>query len=458
MSLGHPIPVTDLHGRPPTSLTSAGAARPKTAEPAGRGRSAAVTPAAFAAAAAACASPARRLRRSKRASRLLRHADGREVLAALHPALAEAAEAVWRGEVLLAGPKEEIGGVKGVAAGETGEPQLLRELQPDSYDLVLEVQSDEVLAAGWEAWCNRFYPLGGHSFSLANSFIINLASIAKVLRTGGKFIFLTTAESKDEILPFAFLQLPHLKWQIEQLPAHASGVSAVCCTLQADAAQALRSTPQVVAEQCTAETSRRRYFEALRPYLKGESAALRILDYGCGDGSLMSWAYDEEILAEDGPPPAVTLLEANPELAARAKAKLRLAEVIHHEGEDWPFEDGAFDVAVVAFVLHHVPLEARRSLLREARRVARKVLVLEDLPGAEAASARLAWQVTQEHFRPFGQDPEDFLPHVWPWDRWLQLFDEAGLSSRSSRRIAGSLRYPVPHILFELENNILARV
>lgn len=58
----------------------------------------------------------------------------------------------------------------------------------------------------------------------------------------------------------------------------------------------------------------------------------------------------------------------------------------------------------------------------------------------------------------FGQDPEDFLPHVWPWDRWLQLFDEAGLSSRSSRRIAGSLRYPVPHILFELENNILARV
>ncbi|CAJ1389749.1 unnamed protein product [Effrenium voratum] len=364
------------------------------------------------------------------------------VLAALHPALAEAAEAVWRGEVLLAGPKEEIGGVKGVAAGETGEPQLLRELQPDSYDLVLEVQSDEVLAAGWEAWCNRFYPLGGHSFSLANSFIINLASIAKVLRTGGKFIFLTTAESKDEILPFAFLQLPHLKWQIEQLPAHASGVSAVCCTLQADAAQALRSTPQVVAEQCTAETSRRRYFEALRPYLKGESAALRILDYGCGDGSLMSWAYDEEILAEDGPPPAVTLLEANPELAARAKAKLRLAEVIHHEGEDWPFEDGAFDVAVVAFVLHHVPLEARRSLLREARRVARKVLVLEDLPGAEAASARLAWQVTQEHFRPFGQDPEDFLPHVWPWDRWLQLFDEAGLSSRSSRRIAGSLRYP----------------
>ena len=40
-------------------------------------------------------------------------------------------------------PVESIQYSEGVAAGETGEPQLLRELQPDSYDLVLEVQSDE---------------------------------------------------------------------------------------------------------------------------------------------------------------------------------------------------------------------------------------------------------------------------------------------------------------------------
>ena len=166
------------------------------------------------------------------------------VLAALHPALAAAVRKAIcntpEAETLLVGPKEEIGGVKGVSLRQPDDvPQLLRELPHDCYDLVVEVQSEEVSSATWEAVQNRFYPLGGHSFSLANDFIINLASISKVLRNGGKFIFLSMARNEDEVLPFSFLNLPHLRWQVHVEASSSKGagatVSVVCCTMDADA-------------------------------------------------------------------------------------------------------------------------------------------------------------------------------------------------------------------------------
>lgn len=214
-----------------------------------------------------CARTPRILRSAKQAAR-----DSEEVLGALHPSLAASMRDLLQDsdvKVLLIGAKEEIGGVKGVPLSEPGaEPKSLREFPHDCYDVVVEVQSEEVRCASWEAVQNRFYPLGGHSFSLANDFIINLASIAKVLKPGGKFLFLSSAE-RDEVLPFSFLQLPHLKWQIHQCSGSASGVSTWCCTLGTDdPSAALKLTPSVVAKQCTDETSRRRYFEALRPYLQ----------------------------------------------------------------------------------------------------------------------------------------------------------------------------------------------
>ena len=392
------------------------------------------------------------------------------VLAALHPALAEAVRKALRSmpkaETLLIGPKEEIGGVKGVPFQQQDlPPRSLRELPHDCYDLVVEVQSEEVSSPSWEAVQNRFYPLGGHAFSLANDFIINLASISKVLRNGGKFLFLSAAESQDEVLPCLFLNLPHLKWQVHfesETGSEAAGVSVVCCTVDADAnAESLKLTPKVIAEQCTAEMSRKRYFEALRPFLKREDAKMpRILDYGCGDGSLMSWAVDPQIEAIDGSRD-LTLVEANRELAARAQSKLPTARVIHQNpGEPWPFVDNEFDTVVLAFVLHHVPINARAALLVEAQRCGQKVLVLEDLPDeAKSADARrLAWLVTEEHFRPFGQNPDDFVGGVLSRKGWTQTFEDAGFRILESKFIEPSLRYPVPHILFELEQKYIIRI
>ena len=383
------------------------------------------------------------------------HDEMETVLASLHPQLAaavrQALSTMPKAEILLIGPKEEIGGVKGVPLEDAkNEPRSLRELPHDCYDLIVEVQSEELQSRSWEAVQNRFYPLGGHSFSLANDFIINLASICKVLRNGGKFLFLSVAKSQEEVLPFSFLKLPHLKWQVdvESTGDCSDAVSIVCCTLSEDAtSESLKLTPRIIEEQCTDEISRRRYFEALKPFLVREDVT-RILDYGCGDGSLMSWVLESLPTAS----PEITLVEANPELAARASSKLPGAKVLHHEGEPWPFADLQFDVVVLAFVLHHVDVPSRAPMLAEAQRVAHKILILEDLPG-EAASPeakRLAWHITEEHFRPFGQDPNDYIAGVLPRERWTEAFQETGLEILSSKIIAPNLRYPVSHILFEL--------
>ncbi|CAK0844994.1 unnamed protein product [Prorocentrum cordatum] len=123
--------------------------------------------------------------------------------------------------------------------------------------------------------------------------------------------------------------------------------------------------------------------------------------------------------------------------------------------DPWPFADGSFDCVVLAFLLHHVSGgdAGCGAVLREAARVAHgRVLVLEDQPGAAGSEAarRLAWRVTEEHFRPFGQDPAEWLAAVRPDEAWRRLFAEAGLEVRRARPVPGTLRHPVPHVAYEL--------
>ena len=64
--------------------------------------------------------------------------------------------------------------------------------------------------------------------------------------------------------------------------------------------------------------------------------------------------------------------------------------MVTEDGAPWPFEDGQFDVVILAFVLHHVPLSGRELLLAESVRVGREVLVLEDfLEGSPSCLSNL---------------------------------------------------------------------
>jgi len=383
--------------------------------------------------------------------------------------------------VLVVESKEGPGPIQGSLMPERGQtptppPEPLRMMAPGSVDVVVEAVTAEMnMLAGHEAWQCHFYPLGGHAFSLARSFIVNLASVAKVLRPGGKFLFRTLARSEEEVVPFAFLRLRHLLWDVRVVRgARGSGkappgasATVVVCTLREHAHEALAvHTPAVVAEECEAEESRRRYFDVLRPLIQGarrESRPLSILDVGGGDGSLAAWFFHPEVLSKDGAY-CVTLMEDNPELADRARQRLPVSEigpeggaawarVVAHAGEPWPFEMGEFSAVVLAFLLHHVRPGSRGAVLREARRVARdRVVVLEDQPDAAPSEAqrRLAWRVTEEHFRPFGQDPAEYLGCVLPDEAWREEFRQAGLEVKKPVPFPGTLRHPVPHVAYHL--------
>lgn len=421
--------------------------------------------------------------RRRRTRWLVRRAASTELI--LGPALAHELEsAVARAEkvlgrkpaVLFTEPKEGPGPITGFMPSKGGDagtlptgipPVPLRTMEPDSYDIIVEANA---LEAGFgnhrQAWQRHFYPYGGHSESLAMGLIINLASVAKVLRPGGTFLCRTIAESEEDPLPFGFLRLRHLDWDVDFVaPAAAGSPEAVVrCTLRPGAAASLAAhTARVLAEEVGMEESRRRYAEVLRPLLRGarrRDFPLTVLDVGGGDGSLAAWFYDPDIAAEDGPA-RVTLMEENTELAGRAAARLPVAPadgspsaaIVAHGVGPWPFRAGEFDAVVLAFILHHVQPGSCDEVLREAHRVARdRVIVLEDQPpAAESEPARsLAWQITKDHFRPFGQDPAEYISNIRTDAEWQKLFAGCGFQVVGAEPFPGTLRHPVPHIAYHL--------
>jgi len=93
-----------------------------------------------------------------------------------------------------------------------------------------------------------------------------------------------------------------------------------------------------------------------------------VLDVGCGEGYVM-----EELAARGaGEVFGVDVVD----LRREKQRPFRL-----FDGVALPFLDRRFDVVVLSFVLHHVPDDRKRALLREAIRVCRgTVVIVEDTP------------------------------------------------------------------------------
>ncbi|MER7764284.1 class I SAM-dependent methyltransferase [Streptomyces sp. NPDC097619] len=99
--------------------------------------------------------------------------------------------------------------------------------------------------------------------------------------------------------------------------------------------------------------------------LAGDVAGLEVLDLGCGGGH-----YAAELLARGAA--SVTGVDGSESLLAVARERLGPAVALHHHDLERPLDflpEGAFDLAVLALVYHHV--EARDHLLAEVRRVLR---------------------------------------------------------------------------------------
>lgn len=88
-----------------------------------------------------------------------------------------------------------------------------------------------------------------------------------------------------------------------------------------------------------------------------------VLDVGCGDGSVATSVHaarpDLEFFGVD--------VFLRPEVAIPAKT---------YDGETIPFEDGAYDYAMIVDVLHHTDNPA--AVLSECMRVSRKGVVIKD--------------------------------------------------------------------------------
>jgi SAM-dependent methyltransferase len=133
----------------------------------------------------------------------------------------------------------------------------------------------------------------------------------------------------------------------------------------------------------------------------------RIIDIGCGDG-----AYTIE-LHDRGGPALIHGIDPAGDAIASAHARIAGRKMLFSVGNAYEldFPDGAFDVAHLRGVLHHLdrPLDA----LREALRVASKILVIE--PNGYNPIVKLLERFSQYHL---DHEEKSYAPHSL--DRWVR--------------------------------------
>lgn len=124
----------------------------------------------------------------------------------------------------------------------------------------------------------------------------------------------------------------------------------------------------------------------IRPHLhEGD----RLLDVGCGGGAL-----GRALLDDSGCPRGLRVRGLE-----RARRGDELIEIDGYDGGPIPYADRAFDVVILADVLHH---EADpHTLIAECARVSRRLLVIKDhrvgTLGSRARVALMDWAANEPH-------------------------------------------------------------
>jgi SAM-dependent methyltransferase len=129
---------------------------------------------------------------------------------------------------------------------------------------------------------------------------------------------------------------------------------------------------------------RRAAWLAVRPFLQ-PAFATRILDVGTGSADI---PIDLAARAARARLPLhVTATDLHPQMLGIARRRTARSPVISVEAADalnLPYDDGAFDVALLSLTLHHFEHAGQVRALQEAARVASRAIVVNELERCRA--------------------------------------------------------------------------
>jgi ubiquinone/menaquinone biosynthesis C-methylase UbiE len=126
--------------------------------------------------------------------------------------------------------------------------------------------------------------------------------------------------------------------------------------------------------------------------------AKRTLDVACGTGFLTRHLRGD-----------VVGLDQSPRMLAVASEQAPHAELVRGEALDLPFADDSFDRVFTGHFYGHLETDERATFLREARRVARELIVVDSITradrNAEGTQERVLndgsrWTVFKRYFEP----------------------------------------------------------
>jgi len=118
------------------------------------------------------------------------------------------------------------------------------------------------------------------------------------------------------------------------------------------------------------------------------------------------------------------------------------------DGKSLPFSDLSFDVVLINYVLHHS--QDPESLLKEAKRVSRRIIIYEDLP--EGILSKLRCNFHQVGYNIFFQKQKQKFSFKTQKE-WEKIFEKLELKIIAKKRTSSLLGWldPVEIIIFVLE-------